>query len=144
MLKRPEEGITRWFAFEWEGREAKKDISWKELRTITLMLATWARYFKGRRVRVQCDNEGVVKAARQKFCRDPDLMEEFRTIQVLAARNHFRVEIDWIAGKKNVVPDALSRLREKGMWRRACENASPPLASCADEMVMPPIHHYCG
>lgn len=141
---------TRWIVYRFTDKEMVKDISWKELRMVTLMLATWLSLIASlvkdsigrKKIVIRCDNEGVCKAARRRWAHSPLLMGEFRAIQVLAFRGNFQFGISWLRGTRNIVPDALSRLHEEGQWKRACENAQPPLHSPQDVLVIPPWHPY--
>ncbi len=64
---------------------------------------------KGKTILFHCDNKPTVDALKAGKCKDPILMKLVRELFFLCAQGSFVVTCQHIAGKKNVVSDALSR-----------------------------------
>ena len=80
-----------------------------EMLNVYLALRIWAKYWAGRRVRFECDNQAVVTVLKTGRTRDPVLAAYARNIQMLASVFDIEVTVIHLPGIQNTVADLLSR-----------------------------------
>ena len=103
---------TKWFRHEWISDLSRKpDIVFEELLGVCTAVRLWGHTWKGKFVKINCDNMGVVEMLKRKCCvfKREDLMELIRIIGRSAAKNGFYFRIFHIKGKDNKIADGLSR-----------------------------------
>ena len=86
-------------------------IAAKELIPIVLAGIIWGRDWKGRKVRVRCDNMAVVSALNRRYCQDNNLMQLLRCLSFIEARRQFSMAASHSPGIHNTLADDLSRNR---------------------------------
>ena len=99
----------RWIQGQWSGEDKEKSIEFKELYAIVVACATWGHHWSSRRIQLHCDNEAVVACVRSGTSRAPHLMPLLRCLVMLCARMNFVLSAKHVAGRSNVIADALSR-----------------------------------
>ena len=67
------------------------------------------KFWAGQVVNCRCDNDAVVAVLTSRSSKDPDLIYLLRCLTFSEARLSFRIVASHIAGKHNVLADALSR-----------------------------------
>ena len=78
------------------------------------MIKTWKDKFAGKSVVFQCDNEAVVTVINSGRARNPELLQWLRELVFLAV-GIFEFRAVHLEGRKNILPDLLSRW-EEGDW----------------------------
>ena len=81
-----------------------------EMINIWVMLGVWGHLWKGKVIRVYCDNEAVVQVLGKGKTRDPYLMLYARSIWLCLASWDIKMQVLHIAGKLNKEADCLSPL----------------------------------
>ena len=80
-----------------------------EIRTVMVATKVWGKYWKGKRIVVQCDNEVSVLVLNTGRCRNAFLAACLKEVELMAAQYEFEIRANHIPGVVNRVPDALSR-----------------------------------
>ncbi len=80
-----------------------------ELLGLLVAIRLWAKYWKGLRIRILCDNSTSVTVLNSGKCKDAFMLSTLREIEFCAARNGFEVKSVHIPGVDNRIPDMLSR-----------------------------------
>ena len=104
----------RWIAFTWPlsaTEAAACSMSWLEMVPILAAVMTWGHLWRGQRVRIHCDNMGVVAIWRRGWSHSPLLMDAIRHLLFLAATAECILDLTYIRSGHNTVADALSRGR---------------------------------
>ncbi len=83
-------------------------IAHKELWAIVVACKLWADEFKGRSLKVSCDNLSMVQVINLGRSRDELLQKLMWELHFCAAVHEFRVKAVHIPGKDNTLPDLLS------------------------------------
>lgn len=103
----------RWFQLSWE--EANLAREWaimpKELLPIVVAAVVWRKEWKGKSVRVRCDNMAVVATVKSGSCKESAAMHLRRCLAFVEATAELTLAAEHIKGVDNVVADALSRNR---------------------------------
>ena len=71
---------------QWAGPIATLYITIKELSPIVIAAAVWESDWRGKTVRVQCDNEAVVSIINQGSSRDEEAMHLLRCLAFISAK----------------------------------------------------------
>ena len=102
---------AQWFQVEWPESWAMVHITVKELLPIVLTCALWSPQWKGKSVLCRSNNAAVVAVVNsgQLKAQDPTAMHLQQCIFFFAARDGYTLQAVHVAGKLNVVADALSR-----------------------------------
>ena len=98
-----------------------------------IQVAFKAQEFTGRSVLFKCDNMSVVNACASDTAKDPSLLFYLHVLDVLQLHFNFRLKVEWIATKENVIPDLLSRGKTQEFIRQKFganlrEVSVPPLS----------------
>lgn len=107
-----------WAAGLWSHKICQHHINWKELATIKLAAAKWAKLWSGARVFVHCDNCAAVAICTRGASRSAPLAKIMREIFWLISRENCELSVLHIPGKQNIVADALSRSGADGWAKR--------------------------
>lgn len=102
-----------WFAEPWPQatRNWTNSMSWLEMIPILVACMLWGHYWRGLRIRMYCDNAGVVGAWKKGWAREPRLMSLMRQTLYVAACNGFTLQCCHLPSDNNNLADALSRLQ---------------------------------
>jgi hypothetical protein len=100
------------------------DITFKELFPIVLALHLWANHLENQRVWLHCDNQAVVHIINKQSSRSPASMRLLRMLILSCLKHNILCKAKHIAGKKNVIADALSR-GQLGKFRALAPGADP-------------------
>jgi hypothetical protein len=115
-------------------RQESISITVLELCGIVIAAMTWGHLWKGKRIRVRCDNTGAVAAINSGFCHDALLMELVRELWFTCCTHLFELRAVHIPGVLNVDADDLSRgCVEQFQARNPTVNSSstiPQLPTC--------------
>ena len=136
----------KWFSYEWKVRtDPQPDIVFKELLGVCTAILLWAPSWKGKHVKLFCDNMGVVEMVKRKCCvfRRRDLMAMIRVIGRAAVKYEFYFKIFHIMGVDNKIADELSRrerivdVRENGIVGSGfdCDSVVESLLACWDDNI---------
>lgn len=107
-------------------------INWRELFAIVVAAATWGHQLMCKRVLFYCDNQAVVTILQKGTSPDCNIMSLVRTLFYVCAKHNFECSATHIAGVRNPIADALSRL-DLERFRMAAPNAN----HVATQPVMP-------
>jgi len=80
-----------------------------ELLSLLIALRLWCPKFKGKKLKVFCDNEASVTVLNSGRCRDKLMLDLLREIAFLCAVNHCMIRAVHLAGVDNRLADSLSR-----------------------------------
>ena len=89
--------------------EANWHINALELLTLLVALRLWCPRFRGRKIKIFCDNEASVVVLNSGRCRDGIMLSLLREIAYLCAVNECQVRAVHLAGVDNRLADKLSR-----------------------------------
>ena len=89
----------------------KYDIQVKEFFPIFLLFSVKANAFRDKHLIIRTDNTSVAAAINRQTSKNKDLMVLLRKFVLLLLKYNIKCTAHHIEGKKNVVSDALSRLR---------------------------------
>ena len=99
----------RWLQWQRPPRWRPISIAAKEMAPVVLAVATWGACWRGRVVRVLCDNSAVVFAINAGRARDKLLMHLLRCLYFFCAHHCVTLVASHIQGAVNRVADAISR-----------------------------------
>ena len=71
---------------------------------------TWGSYWQHHKIKVFCDNLAVLQVVISSKSKDKFLADCISNIWLITALNDFKIVIEHIEGKKNVIADLLSQL----------------------------------
>ena len=89
--------------------DAKLHINWLELLSIIVCLKMWARYIRGKIIRIMCDNKTSVTVINTGKSRNSFLQNCLKELCFIAAIHEFEVCAVHLAGSENRIADFLSR-----------------------------------
>ena len=112
----------RWLQGKWTDDQAELSIGYKELYAVVAACSTWGHHWSSMRLRIHCDNAAVVACIRSGTSRAPRLMPLLRCLVMICARQNFVLSAEHVAGRTNVIADALSRGQTQ-VFRRAAPAA---------------------
>ena len=121
----------RWVALTWPPdatAAAACSMTWLEMLPVLAAMLVWSGEWRGRRVRLYCDNMGVIAIWRRGWSHNSLLMDAIRHLLFLSAAAGCVLELAYIPSADNTVADALSR-GQLARARRA--RPSLELESCA-------------
>ena len=90
-------------------QEMKLHINALELLTIIVACKIWGRFWAGKRIIIQCDNEASVSVINTGRARDPFMQSCLRELVLITAKHQFEIRSTHISGISNRIPDELSR-----------------------------------
>ncbi len=90
-------------------RATQPHINLLELWAVAVCAKLWGHLWKGKRIRILCDNSATVAVVNSGKCRDSDMLSVLRELAYFAAKGEFQVRAVHISGESNRIPDALSR-----------------------------------
>lgn len=107
----------QWFQGLWSEQqlaaahvEKRTSMPYLELHALVHAVSVWAPKWRGKRITFRCDAIAAVGAI-QTMCSNKDNMADLlRLLHTLAATHGFEFRVLHIAGERNVVADALSRM----------------------------------
>ena len=105
---------SSWFVLPWPGtllRTTGAAMTWLEMIPVVAALLVWGPRWHGRRVRLHCDNMGVIAVWRRGWSHNPLIMDLLRQLAFICARQSCHLDMTYIPSRDNVVADALSRDR---------------------------------
>ena len=88
----------------------KPTIEYLELYALVAGVLRWGHRFKNRRVRLFCDNMGVVHMVNNNSAHGKNCMILIRTLVLESLKQNVRIFAKYINTKANGIPDSLSRL----------------------------------
>ena len=73
---------TEWLQLQWDQQSCAYHINIKELIPvlIAIAIAVWGKFWLGRRVLCNCDNQTVVTALNHRYCREGNIMHLLRCL----------------------------------------------------------------
>ena len=83
-------------------------INWRELYAIIVAAATFGPQWRGKRILLHCDNQGVVEVIRSGTCKSPQIMDLVRLLFFIAATYDFEVSSTYVSTTSNAIADSLS------------------------------------
>ena len=98
-----------WFQVQWGPEAQPLSIAEKELIPIILACETWGRFWQGRQVRCNCDNQVVIACIRSRTSKAKGLMHLLRCLVFIEAQYHFYIYPVYISSAMNHLADDLSR-----------------------------------
>ena len=80
-----------------------------EMLNVLVAFRLWAHTMQDQKLKIYCDNAAVVSVLSSGRSRDAYLLACARNIWAITASHNIKFDIAHIAGKKNIIPDILSR-----------------------------------
>ena len=74
-----------------------------------LSVFTWSDKFRGKTLRIHCDNQSIVSSIAKRKSNIPAIMELIKKLSVLCLQNQILPLICHIPGEKNTIADSISR-----------------------------------
>ncbi len=124
----------QWFQFGWKELEKfglklspKMDIFWMEMLAIVVSVTLYCREWKGRSIKLHCDNQACVESWKKKKVQlnREDVMVLIRMICEKLISKKTYLWIEWIEGKKNAIADGLSRFEPNALGLPQTEVVPP-------------------
>ena len=98
-----------WFNLPWSVHLQDCSIAVKEFIPVVIAAALYGPQWKGKIVQFVVDNIAVVEILNSTYCKDSHLMHLIRLLVFLASFHNFWFTARHIAGRENILADALSR-----------------------------------
>ena len=106
---------NKWFQGRWETHQQLNapgiSIAWQELFALVVAFHIWGDEFANKRIVFYCDNASVVNIVNSKRSRIPRVIDLVRHLTLLTLRHNFYPRARHIEGKRNDIPDSLSRFQ---------------------------------
>ena len=103
-----------WFALRWPPgltSAVAAAMTWLEFIPVVVAVIVWGDEWHGRRIRLHCDNMGVIAVWRRGWSNNPLIMDLVRQLSFICATRHCQLDMVYIASRENSIADALSRDR---------------------------------
>ena len=110
---------SRWMAGEFPPEWKKYNITILELYPIVLALTVWGEQLQNKKLRIHTDNQDLVHVINKKTSKEPGIMPLIRTLVLTTLQSNTLVHAVHIAGARNILADALSRLQLEKFRRLA-------------------------
>ena len=101
-------------------------INWCVLCAVTMALALWGPWLKGKCLLFHCDNTSVVHIMAKASTRSKTMMALVHTFTLLAMQHNVQVHIQHITGVSNDIVDALSHF-DMDWFQQLCPHAEADL-----------------
>jgi hypothetical protein len=131
----------KWFSSTWPESlgdilDSKFSIAFKELYPIVVAALLFGPSWGQKRIMFRCDNIATVWAINKGRSKSPAMMQLMRRLVLLAAEWNFAFASEHIAGCRNDLADALSRLQYP-RFRRLAPDADrcPTLVPTQDQVL---------
>ena len=124
----------RWIQGRWEGEVSHYSIEYKELYAVVAACSTWGHLWSRLRIVLHCDNASVVACLNSGTSKSPAVMTLLRSLFLVCSKHNFAISAQHVAGKVNLIADALSRGLLQVFRQRA-----PAARAAPDTLVPPPI-----
>lgn len=120
---------TKWFFGPWPHQWKTYNIVTLELFPIVLAIEIWAELLANKAIRLFTDNMALVSIINTKTTKEPHdrTMILVRRLVLVSLKHNILVEAHHIPGKKNVLPDLLSRLQIRQFREMAPHMDSKPV-----------------
>ena len=99
----------QWLQLQWPESWHDYSITIKELLPIVLAVAIWGRKWSRKHIMCRCDNMAVVNILYSRTSKDNTVMHLVRSLHFFLAHWDIKLTTSHIAGKSNILADALSR-----------------------------------
>ena len=141
---------NHWFQGRWSPAQlefarvhVRISMPYLELHALTHAAVVWGHLWKGKNITFRCDAEAAVIAVQKMRSRRDSMSALLRLLYATAARHDFQFSCIHVAGKTNIVADALSRGCTLQELRRVLPTADSvetpaPALPLAVEMVLWP------
>ena len=124
----------RWMLGRWSKEQQQLSIEYKELYAVLVACSTWCHKWSRRRIVIHCDHQAVVACISSGTSKSPYVMSLLRQLFYVCAKHDFLVVAYYVAGKANVIADALSRVN-----LQVFRQAAPAARLLPDCPVSPPL-----
>ena len=116
------------------------DINILEALAIMVSLKLWGYKLSGRNAMLYCDNTQAVKAINSGRSGHPFMQAILREICFICATNDTLVRAIWLEGRKNKIPDALSRwfedIKHRKLFYELTKNVKISQQEITDQMFL--------
>lgn len=97
---------------------ASQHINMKELAMLKETVCHWAPKYPGHHLSMLTDNQAALYIINKGYSKHPVAASLLKSIAVVSLQYNCRVTAQFIPGALNDIPDAISRLHQKGQWER--------------------------
>lgn len=130
---------AKWFQLKWVGPIVDYHITVKELVPVVLAAAMWGAGWRGKTIKVLCDNSAVISIINGGTSKNQEAMHLRRCLAFVAAKFEFYMFAVHIKGEENTLADALSRDNLslfRSLHPQAEKEASPISAQLLDLLIL--------
>ena len=110
---------SHWFMGSWSKQHASLHITFHELLPIVLAFEIWGSQLANKCISLHSDNMSVVHILNKQSSKDSDVMVLVRRFVICCMSFNILTKAFHIPGKKNVLPDLLSRFQVEEFHRLA-------------------------
>ena len=111
--------------FPWQSfGDQQMTINWCKLYAVTMALALWGPWLKGKHLLFHCDSASIVHIMAKASTRSKTMMALVHIFTLLAMQHNVQVHIQHITGVCNDVADAFSHFEMDRFWQ-LCPHAEP-------------------
>lgn len=134
--------MERWAA-EWREAGFLKNLVLLELFPVVVALLLWGDLFSNKKVRLHCDNWGVVQVINSLSGSSPPVVRLFQYLVLCCLQQNVFLYAVHIPGVENTVADALSRFQLDRFWELVPDaeqhGTTCPLRLWRIALELPPI-----
>ena len=113
---------SNWLYINWKldwGEASNLHINYKETLAIVGAAKRWASLWSNSVVIIKTDNQCAKQVINKGTTKNKFIMAQLRELFWLSVLYNFEIKCIYIPGINNCLPDAISRLHEKGQFLRA-------------------------
>lgn len=128
----------RWAVFHWPATWHSSiftDITYLELVPIILAFCLWAYELKNKKIILRSDNNALVQIINKKSSKNTQVMHLIRHLVLLSLENNIQVKAVHVAGKQNVICDAISRFQWTRLFQFLPKHAAKQPAPLPDQFL---------
>ena len=101
--------LGEFFHIEFSPSWTDLNIACLELGTIMVAIKTWAPKYRGRKIKIRCDNIASVQCINLGTSSIAFMQKCLGEIALVSAMHDFQLHVKYIASKSNKIPDVFSR-----------------------------------
>ena len=129
---------SHWLMGAWSKEHAKRHITFQELLPIVLAFEVWGHQLANKCISLHSDNMAVVQILNKQSSKEANIMFLVRRFVLCCMRNNILTKAYHIPGKKNILPDLISRFQVQEFHRLAPSMDAQP--TTIPELIRDQLH----